>query len=719
MKQVLQDLRTGATYIENVPCPMVQSGHLLIRTTQTLVSAGTEKMLVDFGKASLVQKARQQPDKVRMVLDKIRTDGLLPTVEAVRAKLDQPIPMGYCNVGVVVQCGAHVEGFQPGDRVVSNGHHAEMVTVPKHLCARIPPSVSDDQASFTVMAAIALQGIRLVQPELGETFAVIGLGLVGLLTVQLLKANGCRVIGIDFDAGRVSMARQFGAESIVLRDGADPVAFAHTCTKGVGVDGVLITASTRSNDPVHQAATMCRKRGRIVLVGVVGLELSRADFYEKELSFQVSCSYGPGRYDRDYEQKGIDYPIGYVRWTEQRNFEAVLAAMASGAVHPEGMITSRFRLDAAGDAYAAIMQGGALGVVLECDRQQPAGQVQASTIQANPGPAMQPDSAQPVDLTSIRVGCIGSGNYASRVLIPAFRKANVNLVTVACNGGTSGTHAAKKFGFQKITTDSDSVIADRQIDLVTVATRHDTHARYVNAALMAGKHVFVEKPLAITQSELISIEHAYASTRSRANPPQVMIGFNRRFSSLVRPLKQVLDTDRDPACINMTINAGEIPASSWIQDVNVGGGRIIGEMCHFIDLALYLAGSAIVQYNIIAVGNSRYSGIASDKCSVQLKFANGSIASIQYCANGHSSFPKERIDVFWAGNVFQIDNFRKLRAYGGRVSSRSLWRQDKGNDACVAAFVEALRNGAPSPIAFDEMLQVSRCAIDLTAMLEN
>ena len=709
MKQVLQDLRTGATYIDNVPCPMVQSGHVLIRTTQTLVSAGTEKMLVDFGKASLVQKARQQPDKVRMVLDKIRTDGLLPTVEAVRAKLDQPIPMGYCNVGVVVQCGANVEGFQPGDRVVSNGHHAEIVTVPKHLCARIPPSVSDDQASFTVMASIALQGIRLAQPELGETFAVIGLGLVGLLTVQLLRANGCRVIGIDFDAGRVSMARQLGAESIVLRDGADPVAFAQTFTGGVGVDGVLITASTRSNDPVHQAATMSRKRGRIVLVGVVGLELSRADFYEKELSFQVSCSYGPGRYDPDYEQKGIDYPIGYVRWTEQRNFEAVLAAMASGAVHPEGMITSRFRLDEAAAAYAAILQGGALGVVLECDRQQPAAQVLASTIETNSAPAAL--------TATIRVGCIGSGNYASRVLFPAFRKAGVSLATVACTGGTSGTHAAKKFGFQKITTDSDAVIADHQIDLVTVATRHDTHARYVNAALLAGKHVFVEKPLAITQGELISIEHAYTSTRGHINPPQLMIGFNRRFSALVTPVKQVLDTARDPACINMTINAGEIPPSSWIQDLQVGGGRIIGEMCHFIDLALHLAGSAIVQYHIVAVGDSRYAGVASDKCSVQLKFANGSIASIQYCANGHSSFPKERIDIFWAGNVFQIDNFRKLRVYGGLIPSRSLWRQDKGNDACVGAFVKSLHRGAPSPIAFDEMLQVSRCAIDLTTML--
>lgn len=716
MKQVLQDLRTGETYIENVPCPMVQSGHVLIRTLQTLVSVGTEKMLVDFGKASLIEKARQQPDKVRMVLDKIKTDGLVPTVEAVRAKLDQPIPMGYCNVGVVVKCGAGVEGFSPGDRVVSNGHHAEMVTVPKNLCARVPASVTDDQASFTVMAAIALQGMRLAQPELGETFTVIGLGLVGLLAVQLLKANGCRVIGIDFDAQRASQARQYGAEALVLRDGVDPVAFAHAYTNGTGVDGVLITASTRSNDPVHQAATMCRKRGRIVLVGVVGLELSRADFYEKELSFQVSCSYGPGRYDPDYEQKGHDYPVGFVRWTEQRNFEAVLLAMASGAVHPEGMITSRFRLDQAGEAYDAIMQGGALGVLLECDRQQSIETLQLSTIIAKKQSETAIDG---VALSSIRAGFIGSGNYASRVLMPAFRKANVELTIVACHGGTSGTHVAKKFGFQQVTTDSESVITDTSVNLVAVATRHDSHARYVNAALLAGKHVFVEKPLAISLSELLSIERAYSSTRSQAGAPQIMTGFNRRFSSLVTPIKSVLDTAREPVCINMTVNAGEIPASSWIQDSRVGGGRIIGEMCHFIDLALFLAGSSISQYNILAIGDSRYSGIASDKCVVQLKFANGSIASIQYFANGHSSFPKERIDIFWSGHIFQIDNFRKLRTYGGLLPSRSLWRQDKGNDACVAAFVDNLRTGKPAPIAFDDMLQVSRCAIDLTAMLDS
>lgn len=712
MKQVLQDLRTGTTLIEEVPCPAVASGYVLVRTVQTLVSAGTEKMLVDFGKASLIEKARQQPDKVRMVLDKIRTDGWVPTVEAVRAKLDQPIPMGYCNVGVVVKCGAGVDHLKPGDRVVSNGNHAEMVAVPRHLCARIPDSVSNDQASFTVMGAIALQGIRLAQPTLGETFAVIGLGLLGLLTVQLLKANGCRVIGIDFDIQRASLARQFGAESIVLREGIDPVAAALAYSGGVGVDAVLITASTRSNDPVHQAATMCRKRGRIVLVGVVGLELSRADFYEKELSFQVSCSYGPGRYDPFYEQLGQDYPIGYVRWTEQRNFDAVLSVMAAGALATDSMISSRFRLEQAADAYQNIQQGGALGVLLECDPSRP----QAALLSNRINLPVLARKSQP--LSRVRIGFLGAGNYASRVLMPAFRKAEADLNTVVCHAGVSGVQAAKKFGFHQVTTESQSLLADADIDVIVVATRHDSHARYASAALRAGKHVFVEKPLAITHSDLLEIEHAYSTTCDQPSAPQIMIGFNRRFSPLVVPIKQALQVMAEPACITMTINAGEIPATSWIQDPAVGGGRIIGELCHFIDLALHLAGAPLVQYDVVALGNRQWSGIASDKCAVHLKFANGSVAAIQYFANGHSSFPKERIEVFCGGKIAQIDNFRRLRTCGDWFSGRSLWRQDKGNDACVAAFVSALQKGETAPIPFEEMLQVSRCAIDLNARLD-
>lgn len=702
MKQVLQDLRTGATRIEDVPCPMVPDGHLLIRTRQTLVSAGTEKMLVDFGKSNLLDKARQQPDKVRMVLDKIRTDGLMPTLDAVRAKLDQPIAMGYCNVGTVVQCGKGVEDFKPGDRVASNGHHAEMVVVPKHLCARIPPSVSDDQASFTVLGAIALQGIRLVKPELGETVVVMGLGLIGLLTVQLLKANGCRVLGMDFNAERASLARQYGAEAIVLREGVDPVAFALAVTGGIGVDAVLVTASTRSNDPMHQAATMCRKRGRIVLVGVVGLSLSRADFYEKELSFQVSCSYGPGRYDPDYELQGRDYPLPYVRWTEQRNFDAVLAAMAAGSVRPDALITQRYPLEQAAQAYEQLLQADALGVVLECDKQRPVEKLIARSV------AIPEVGSAPV--ADISVGFIGAGNYATRVLIPAFSKAGARLASIACMGGASGVHAARKYGFAAVSTDADALLREPALSVIAVATRHDTHAKFTAQALQAGKHVFVEKPLAITLAELLVVEHAFSQSRQLPNPPQLMIGFNRRYSPLVQSIKRAIDTTLAPASINILVNAGAIPPSSWIQDRVVGGGRIIGEACHFVDLALFLAGGDIVAWSIM--------GAAADQCVIQLRFGNGSIASIQYLSNGHAAFPKERVEVFWRGGIYQIDNFRKLKVFGGADKSLSLWRQDKGNNACVQAFLDCLRQGAPAPVAFEEILQVSRCVIDLADKLE-
>jgi threonine dehydrogenase-like Zn-dependent dehydrogenase len=365
MKQILQDLKTGATILETVPCPSASSGSLLIETTKTLVSAGTERMLVDFGKGNLLQKARSQPDKVKQVVEKVKTDGLMPTLDAVKNKLDTPLPLGYCNVGHVAEVGAGVDAFQSGDRVVSNGKHAEFVCVPKNLCAKIPDSVDDESAAFTVIGAIALQGIRLVKPTLGETVVVTGLGLIGLVAVQLLRAHGCRVLGIDFDSEKCKLAEQFGAEVVNLAAGEDPLAVAETYSRGRGVDAVLITASTKSNDPIHQAATMCRKRGRIVLVGVVGMEMSRADFYEKELSFQVSCSYGPGRYDVEYEEKGNDYPVGFVRWTEQRNFEAILDMMADGRINMQPLISHRFKLEQAAEAYDLISNGNPLGVLLE------------------------------------------------------------------------------------------------------------------------------------------------------------------------------------------------------------------------------------------------------------------------------------------------------------------------------------------------------------------
>ncbi|MCG8672707.1 MAG: bi-domain-containing oxidoreductase [Pseudomonadales bacterium] len=704
MKQVLQSLRNGNTLVEDVPCPMVKPGHLLIRTHNTLVSVGTEKMLLDFGKANFVQKARQQPDKVRMVLDKIKTDGFMPTYESIRNKLDQPIAMGYCNVGSVLAVGDGVSDFEVGDRVVSNGNHAEVVTVPKNLCAKIPENVSDEEAAFTIISAIALQGIRLVAPTFGETVAVIGLGLVGLLTVQLLRANGCKVIGIDFSSDRVKLAEEFGALGVNLSKGEDPVTVASRESLGKGIDAVVIAASTQSNEPMHQAATMCRQRGRVVLVGVTGLELSRADFYEKEISFQVSCSYGPGRYDESYEQAGQDYPFGFVRWTEQRNFQAVLQALSERQLQVQHLVSHRFKLEDAESAYGAVVSGAALGVILECDLTQPEERIVGRRVIREALEKRTPES-------DVQIGFIGSGNYAGKVLMPAFVDSQASLHTVASSGGVTGVSTASKFTISNVVTDIGLVLNNAEINTVAIATRHDSHAKYTCDALAAGKHVFVEKPLALTRSQLIAIEEAYVKSQKLDRPPLLMIGFNRRFSPLVEMLQSQIIDRSEPISINMTINAGMIPKDSWIQNEQQGGGRIIGEACHFIDLCRFLVGEKIIHSHGIGMQNS-HDAIATDKCLMNLQFNDGSIASIQYLANGSSAFPKERVEVFSEGKVFQIDNFRSLKSWGANCSKK-LWRQDKGNNACVAAFVDAVRNGSPSPIAFEEMLEVSRATFDI------
>ncbi|MFO1285527.1 MAG: zinc-binding dehydrogenase [Rubrivivax sp.] len=495
MKQVLQDLKRGATEVAEVPCPRAGRGQVLVRTARTLVSAGTERMLVDFGRAGLIDKARQQPDKVRQVFDKIRTDGLAPTLAAVRNKLDQPLPMGYCNVGTVVEVGAGVSGFAVGDRVASNGRHAEMVAVPANLCARVPDDVGDDDAAFTVLGAIALQGIRLVQPTLGEAVVVTGLGLIGLVTVQLLKAQGCRVLGLDFDADKLALARRFGADVVDLRTGADPVAAAQAFSRGRGVDAVIITASTKSNEPVHQAALMCRKRGRIVLVGVTGLELSRADFYEKELSFQVSCSYGPGRYDPNYEDKGQDYPVGFVRWTEQRNFEAVLDMLAERRLDVATLVSHRFAINDAARAYEVVAGSEpSLGIVLAYPPASPATAASdgrlARTVRLSAAAVGSSPAASDTAATGrARISVIGAGNYAGAVLLPAFKAAGAELARIASAGGASSVHLGRKFGFAEATTDVDALLADPACDAVVVSTRHDSHASYVQRALAAGKHV--------------------------------------------------------------------------------------------------------------------------------------------------------------------------------------------------------------------------------------
>ena len=702
MKQVLHSLKDGSTQLADVPSPRAASGQLLIRTSATLVSAGTERMLIEFGKANLLNKARQQPDKVRMVLDKVRTDGLMPTIASVKNKLDQPLTLGYCNVGVVLEVGPGVSGYGVGDRIASNGKHAEIVTVPENLCAKIPDQVSDESAAFTVIGAIALQGIRLAQPTLGEAFVVTGLGLIGLMAVQLLRSHGCRVLAIDLDGQRLELARRFGAVTVDLSRGEDPVAAAAVFSRQRGVDGVLIAASTSSNEPVHQAAQMCRKRGRIVLIGVVGLELSRADFYEKELSFQVSCSYGPGRYDPNYEERGQDYPIGFVRWTEQRNFTAVLDLLADGRLDAAPLISHRFPIDQAEQGYQLLTNDpSSLGIIIEypSSNTQPDDLLRKQTV-TFATPKLAPKLATPV------LAFIGAGNYATQVLIPAFKKSGVRLHSIASSSGTSSVHAGRAYGFQEASTDTSHIVSDPKIDAIVIATRHDSHAHYVVQALQAGKHVFVEKPLCLNDTELQEISKSYASHLTpHASRPLLMVGFNRRFAPQVQKIKSLLTGVREPKAFVMTVNAGAIPPGHWTQDPVVGGGRIIGEGCHFVDLLQFLAGAPIVSVQAVALGMRHTSFMGDDKVTFTLGFADGSVGTVHYLANGHRSFPKERLEVFCGGRVLQLDNFRRLRGFGWPgFKKMNLWQQDKGNRACAAAFVEAIRQGKPSPVPFQELI---------------
>ncbi len=675
--------------------------HVIIHSTKSLVSVGTERMLVDFGKAGWIEKARSQPDKVKMVLEKVKTDGLSATYDAVKSKLDQPLPLGYCNVGKVLD-GTDT-GLEKGTRVVSNGHHAEVVRVPKNLVASIPDEVDDETAAFTVLGAIAMQGIRLVNPTVGETVVVTGLGLIGLLTVQILKANGCRVLGVDFDSAKCGLARQFGAEVVDLSKEHDPVVMAEAFSRGRGVDAVIITASSKSNDIVHRAATMCRKRGRIVLVGVVGLELSRADFYEKELTFQVSCSYGPGRYDEDYEDKGMDYPLGFVRWTEQRNFEAVLDLMASGSIDIRPLITHRFKIDDAVAAYEKLDDRSSLGILLDY-KGATEESVSKNTVKLSEKISNPPQKGN--------VAFIGGGNYASRVLIPAFKRAGANLTALVTSGGMSAVHHGKRNGFLKASTDIEQAL-DNAVDTVVIATQHNLHAFQTIKALESGKHVFVEKPLALTHEEIDKIEASQKKSKS-----MVMVGYNRRFSPHIQKIKSLLETKLSPKTFIMTMNAGEIPKEHWTQDAEIGGGRIIGEACHYIDLMRFLAGSKIKSFNAVKMGENDFVKVTEDKALISLTFEDGSMGSIHYFANGGKSFPKERIEVFCDDAVLQLDNFRKLSGFGWKgFNKMNLWSQDKGQENCVDAFMYSVREGRENPISQDEIFEVARVSVDIAEML--
>lgn len=690
MKQIIQDLKSGATILEEVPVPQVKSGYVLIQTTRTLVSLGTERMLVEFGKANLIDKARQQPDRVKQVLDKIKTDGLQPTLEAVFNKLGQPLPLGYCNVGKVVAVGKGVNEFRVGDRVASNGNHAEYVCVPKNLVARIPDNVTDEEATFTVIGSIGLEGIRLLKPEFGETIVVVGLGLIGLVTAQLLKSNGCNVIGVDFDQQKIDLAISKGIVAINAGKGVDPVQFVEEQTNGIGADGVIITASSKSDDVIHQACEMSRKRGRIILVGVIGMNMRRDDFYKKELSFQVSCSYGAGRYDEEYENKGHDYPLAYVRWTEKRNFETILNSISTGRLDVVPLITEEVDLVDYEAIYGDMRKRGSIASILRFPEQTSIERV--VEVQGN---RFSPGKG--------KIGIIGAGNYTSSMVVPCLMKAHAAIKYIASAQGLNAKILAKKTGAELATSDYTEILQDKDVDLVIITTRHNLHAKMTTEALQAGKNVFVEKPLCLNEGELEAIISSYNNAPAGTT---LTVGFNRRFSPYAVKLKQMCG--QGPKNIVATMNAGFIPPEMWVHDLEIGGGRIIGEACHFIDLCSYIAGSRVISVCMNALGETPEEN--TDNASILLKYENGSNAVINYFANGSKSYAKERIEVYAQQKVFVIYNWRKLEGYGVKGFSKKSGTLDKGQKDMFAQLNERIINGGESLISFDSIVNTTRAS---------
>lgn len=688
MKQIIQSFKTGETLLEEVPAPLVEKGSILVQTSHSLVSLGTEKMLVEFGKSSLISKARQQPDKVKQVIEKISSDGLIPTVEAVFKKLEEPLPLGYCNVGRVIAIGQGVNSFKIGDRVASNGSHAEYVSVPQNLATHIPENVSDEEATFTVVGSIGLQGLRLLNPTFGENVVVIGLGLIGLLTAQLLVGNGCNVIGIDVDDDKLKLAKTFGIKPFNPTSG-DQVKFVEQVTGGIGADGVIITASTKTNDIISASARMCRKRGRIVLIGVVGLNLSRAEFYEKELTFQVSCSYGPGRYDSNYEQNGYDYPLPFVRWTEKRNFDSMLNSISRGIVDVKKLISEVIPFEEYYKIYQNIGQAKSIASILQYK----------NTVDLFPSRNVVVNSDKFINSKGI-IGIVGSGNFTKMTLLPILKKQQIKYI--ASRSGLTGTSLARKYGITNSTTDYTEILRDSDVDLIIITTRHNLHAKMVIEGLKSKKNVFVEKPLALNYSELEDIIEAYHESGK-----MLTVGFNRRFSPHIQKIKEIVGN----AQMNVvaTMNAGFIPSDSWVHDLQVGGGRIVGEACHYIDLISYLTGGRVIAVCMNSMGVIPKEN--SDNVSILLKYDNGSTGIINYFSNGSKSYSKERIEVFSNEGTLIMDNFIKTVGYGIKGFSNLKTTQDKGHKAQFDLLLQRLIEGGEALIPFDEIVNTTRASL--------
>lgn len=694
MKQLLQDLKKGEILLEEIPLPNCGSNEVLIKTERSLISPGTERMLLEFGKASYLQKAKQQPDKVKMVLDKIKTDGLMPTMETVFAKLGEPMPLGYCNAGIVMSVGSNVTDFKSGDRVVSNGAHAEIVCVGKNLVAKIPDNVSFEQASFTVIASIALQGIRLAKPTLGEKFVVIGLGLIGQITLEFLKANGCEAIGVDIDQSKIDLAKSNGFIALNPANGEDPVKFVESSTNETGVDGVIITAATKSNEPIEQAAEMCRKKGRVVAVGAIGMDIPRPPFYEKELEFFISSSYGPGRYDSDYEHKGIDYPLGYVRWTENRNFQAILGLLSNESLNFDYLLTHTYKFDDAIQAYNEILNNrDALGVVLEyaSDKVQEERRVVFAQNKVNSS-------------SDVGIGIIGAGNFTKLIVLPNLVKSSAQLVGISSAKGLSSSLAAKKFDIGYSTTEYKQLLDDEKINTLFITTRHNNHADFVIESLQNGKHTFVEKPLAVDMTQLSEVTTVYKKLLDGGNAPQLMVGFNRRFSPFAINMKSSIKGRSSSISMSMTVNAGSLPKDLWVHEPTQGG-RIIGEGCHWIDLMSFMVDSKVKSVQSVAMNSEAELPIKNDNVILNLTYEDGSIGSLQYISTGNKSFSKERLTLFCEGKVLELDNFRRVHGYG--TKSMKKMSQDKGHQDEMVGFIDNIKNSEAPMISFDSLINTT------------
>lgn len=694
--------------MEEVPAPQLLPGCVLVRIAASVVSAGTERASAQFARKSLLQKAQSRPDLVREVISKVQRDGLFSAIRAVRSRLDQPQSPGYSSAGTVIAVGEGIIDLQPGDRVSCAGAgiavHAEVACIPRLLMARIPACPKDgdhvpfDEAAFATLGAVALHGIRTSDARLGDLVAVIGLGLLGQLTVQLLKAAGCRVVGMDIDSSRAHLARNLGADAVA----SSVSAFRELClerSRGAGVDCVLIAAETSSSDPVNLAGVIARDRAVVVAVGTVGMDIERKAYYEKELDFRISRSYGPGRYDTAYEQKGRDYPIGYVRWTETRNMEAFVQILAEKKVDVGSLITHRFSVERAKGAYDLITGKSHepfLGVVIQYAATESELQSLA-IVRERTTAAIRPAA------TGVSVGLLGAGVFASGILVPAMKSsADTMLVTVCAATGSHAQHVERKFGFNTCTTDETALIYDPGVNTVVIATRHHLHAKQVLAALAAGKHVFCEKPLCLSEDELWSISRAYLGIHP-SQRPSLLVGFNRRFAPMITSMKSFLASISEPLALHYRVNAGHLASDHWVNDREQGGGRILGEVCHFVDLLMFLAGSAVVEVEARTIGNSgRYSG---DNVLISLRFSNGSEGTISYLANGDRAFSKERIEVFGGGSAAVLDDFRRMEFVrnGRKELIRSRWRQDKGHRDEWAAFVQSVLHQSEAPIPFEEL----------------